>query len=134
MEKAKKILIIDDDPLFTSSVEELLQASKYDVATASNPAEGEKKLMSEKPDLLLLDIMMDSIFDGYSLCHKIKTDDKYSEYRKMPVIFVSAVKEKAGTRFQFNGEEEGMRGADGYLDKPVKPHELIAQIEKFLRK
>jgi CheY-like chemotaxis protein len=132
MGKERKILIIDDDPLFTSSVVELLQASKYEVVTATNPDEGEKRIMSEKPDLLLLDIMMDSIFDGFSLCHKIKTDAKYDDYRNMPVIFVSAVKEKVGTRFQFNGEDQGMKGPDGYLDKPVKPAELLNCIESHL--
>ncbi|MFC2165418.1 response regulator transcription factor [Acidobacteriota bacterium] len=133
MEKAK-ILIIDDDLIFTDATANLLRASKYKVVTAANPYEGEEKIISEKPDLLLLDIMMDSLFDGFSLCHKIKTDSKYDGYRDMPVIFVSAVKETGGGRFQFDGGEQGMKGPDDYVDKPVKPHELIAHIEKLLRK
>jgi len=134
MEKAKKILMIDDDPDFTGGVQALLKAANYDVAIASDPKEGKEKVFSEKPDLILLDIMMDSIFDGFSLCNDIKTSAEYKNLNSPPIIFVSAVKEKAGSRFQFNGDEYGLKGPDDYLDKPVKPQELIACIEKHLNK
>ena len=90
--------------------------------------------MEEKPDLVLLDIMMDSLFDGFSLCHAIKTSKEFKEVKDTPVIFVSAVKEMTGTRFQFKGEEQGLVGPDDYLDKPVKPDELISRIERLLKK
>ena len=134
MEKAKKILMIDDDPDFTDGVQALLKAANYDVAIASNPKEGKEKIFSEKPDLILLDIMMDSIFDGFSLCNEIKTSEEYNNLNHPPIIFVSAVKEKSGSRFQFKGEESGLKGPDDYIDKPVKPNTLLACIEKQLKK
>jgi CheY-like chemotaxis protein len=135
MEKQKaKILVIDDDPDFIDAVTPILESSLYGVVSASNPEEGKQKLLSEKPDLILLDIMMDSLFDGFSLCHSIKTGKEYKEFKDTPIIFVSAVKEKTGSRFQFKGEEEGMVGPDDYIDKPVKPDDLIARIEKLLNK
>jgi len=135
MEKQKaKILVIDDDPDFVDAVTPILESAFYNVVTASNPEEGKQKLLSDKPDLILLDIMMDSLFDGFSLCHSIKTSKEYKEFKDTPIIFISAVKEKTGSRFQFKAEEQGMVGPDDYIDKPVKPDDLIARIEKLLNK
>jgi len=135
MKKQKaKILIIDDDPDFNDAVTPILESALYDVVTALNPEEGKKKIFSEKPDLILLDIMMDSLFDGFSLCHEIKTSKEYKEFNDITIIFVSAVKEMTGSRFQFNVREQGMVGPDDYIDKPVKPEDLLARIEKFLSK
>jgi len=135
MEKRKaKILVIDDDPDFTDAMTPILESALYDVVTASNPEEGKEKIFSEKPDLILLDIMMDSLFDGFSLCHAIKTSKEYKDFNNTPIIFVSAVKEKTGSRFQFKSEEQGMIGPDDYIDKPVKPDDLTARIERLLKK
>jgi len=135
MENQKaKILVIDDDPDFIAAVTPVLESALYNVVTASDAKEGKEKIFAEKPDLILLDIMMDSLFDGFSLCHAIKTSKEYKEFRDIPVIFISAVKEKTGSRFQFKGYEQGLAGPDEYIDKPVKPDDLIARIEKLLRK
>ena len=129
-----KILVIDDDPDFVDAVTPILQSALYDVVSAANPTEGKEKILKEKPDLILLDIMMDSLFDGFSLCHNIKTAKEFKDVKDTPIIFVSAVKEMTGSRFQFKGEEEGLIGPDDYIDKPVKPDDLIARIERLLQK
>lgn len=135
MEKVKaKILVIDDDPDFLNAVSPILESALYNVVKASNPREGKEKIFSEKPDLILLDIMMDSLFDGFSLCHLIKTSKEYRQFKDTPIIFISAVKEKTGSRFQFQGEEQGLVGPDDYIDKPFKPDDLIARIEKLVKK
>lgn len=135
MEKAKgKILIIDDDPDFRDAITPILHSAMYDVVTAGNPTEGKEKILAEKPDVILLDIMMDSLFDGFSLCNDIKTSPEFREVRGTPVIFCSAVKDMAGSRFQFPGDEEGLAGPDDYIDKPVKPKDLLARIQKLLKK
>jgi len=135
MEKNKaKILVIDDDPDFRDAVTTILESALYEVVNASNAEEGKEKIFSEKPDLILLDIMMDSLFDGFSLCNAIKTYKEYKEFKDTPIIFCSAVKEKTGSRFMFKDEEQGLVGPDDYVDKPVKPKDLIARIEKLLRK
>jgi CheY-like chemotaxis protein len=129
-----KILVIDDDPDFRAAVTPILKSALYEVAMASNPQEAKDKVFQEKPDLILLDIMMDSLFDGFSLCHAIKTSPEFKDFKDTPIIFVSAVKEVAGSRFQFKGDEEGMAGPDDYIDKPVKPDDLLARIAKLLKK
>jgi len=129
-----RILVIDDDPDFQEAVTAILKSASHEVVSALNPAEGKEKILAEKPDLVILDIMMDSLFDGYSLCHAIKTSPEFAAVKETPVIFVSAVKEVAGSRFQFKGEEQGLTGPDDYIDKPVKPADLLARIEKLRRK
>ncbi len=129
-----KILVIDDDPDFVDAITPILQSALYDVISAANPAEGKRKILNEKPDLILLDIMMDSLFDGFSLCNDIKTSKEFEDMKNTPIIFISAVKEMTGSRFQFKGEEQGLVGPDDYIDKPVKPDDLIARIERLLEK
>ena len=135
MSKAKaKILVIDDDPDFREAVTEILTSGGYGVVSATGPEDGKAKILSERPDLVLLDIMMDSLFDGYALCHAVKTAKEFEAVKSTPIIFISAVKEIAGERFGFKGEEQGMAGPDDYLDKPVKPADLLARIEKLLKR
>lgn len=133
MEKAK-ILIIDDDPDFRDAITPILHSAMYDVVTAGNPTEGKEKILAEKPDLILLDIMMDSLFDGFSLCHAVKTAKEFSAVKDTPIIFISAVKEMTGSRFQFKGDDQGLCGPDDYIDKPVKPEDLIERIKGLLKK
>ena len=129
-----KILVIDDDLDYLKVTSIILKAKNYSVVTANNPREGKEKLFTEKPDLILLDIMMDSLFDGFSLCHKIKTSKEYEKFKDIPIIFVSAVKERIGSRFTFDPREQGLREPDDYIDKPVQPDDLIARIGKLLKK
>lgn len=129
-----KIFIIDDDPDFRKVVSMMLEMKSYNVVTASSPLEAKNKLLTEKPDMILLDIMMDSVFDGYSLCNEIKTSDEFQELHDTPIIFISAVKEKAGSRVTFDTSEHGLVGPDDYIDKPVQPEDLYVRIEKLLNK
>lgn len=131
-DKTKKILVIDDDPDFIDAVTSILKSGNYEVTSAGNPEEGKKIIIKEKPDLILLDIMMDSLFDGFSLCHTVKTSKEFKDFNNTPIIFVSAVKEQTGSRFQFDADDEGMAGPDDYLDKPVKPEVLLEKVEKLL--
>ncbi len=129
-----KILVIDDDPDFIEAVTPILESAPYEVITAPNAEKGKEKIFEENPDLILLDIMMDSLFDGFSLCHSIKKDNEYKDFKHTPIIFVSAVKDKTGSRFQFRDQDYGLAQPDDYIDKPVKPKDLIARIEKLLAK
>ena len=133
-EAKAKILIVDDDPDFREAVSLILQSAHYKVVTAANPAEGEQRVFSERPDLILLDIMMDSLFDGFSLCNAIKTSKEFKDFHNTPVIFVSAVKQITGSRYTFKPGDQGFMGPDDYIDKPVQPNDLLARIEKLLKK
>ncbi len=133
-ESGAKILVIDDDPDFRKVISLILESKSYNVISAKNPQEAKKMLLVEKPALILLDIMMDSIFDGYSLCNEIKTAEEYQELKNTPIIFISAVKEKAGSRLTFDTSEHGLVGPDDYIDKPVQTEDLYMRIEKLLNR
>ena len=135
MDKIKgKILMIDDDPDFIEAITPILNSANYEVIRASSPDEGKTKILAEKPALVLLDIMMDGLFDGFSLCHNIKTAEEFHSVKDTPIIHVSAVKELTGSRFQFKGDEQGMQGPDDYIDKPVKPDDLLSRIDKLINR
>ena len=133
MEKNKaKILVIDDDPDFTEAVRLILQSAPYDVVTASNPEEGLGMIISENPDLILLDIMMDSVFDGYSLCHALRTSEEFKAQRNTPVIHVSSVQDEAKSNLQSLSRGFGLVGPDDFIQKPVDPEDLFACIKKHI--
>jgi len=126
---AKKILIVDDDPDLVNAVTIILKSKKYEVAAAYDGNEGLAKAKTEKPDLIVLDVMMPQK-DGYAVCKELKADGTLS---KIPVLLLTAVASHvATTRYT---QQMGMETeADDYLDKPVEPEVLVARIETLLAK
>lgn len=124
---AKKILVIDDDPDLVEATSMILKSRHYDVVAAYGGIEGLEKAKSEKPDLIVLDVMMPDK-DGYSVCKELKTDPVLST---IPVLLLTAVVSHISTtRFthQMGMETE----ADDYMDKPVDPAELVKRIELLI--
>jgi two-component system alkaline phosphatase synthesis response regulator PhoP len=126
---AKKILIVDDDPDLVEAVTIILESKNYDVAAAYGGIEGLQKAKTEKPDLIVLDVMMPDK-DGYTVCKELKTDPNLG---KIPVLLLTAVVSKIPTtRFT---QQMGMETeADDYIDKPVEPEVLVKRIEALLSK
>lgn len=126
---AKKILIVDDDPDLVNAVTMILKSKKYDVAVAYGGNEGLAKAKTEKPDLIVLDVMMPDK-DGYAVCRELKADRALS---KIPVLLLTAVASHVPTtRYT---QQMGMETeADDYLDKPVEPKVLAERVETLLAK
>jgi len=119
-----KILIVDDELEFNTILQVRLNANGYEVVTAKDGEEGLEKVESERPDLILLDIMMPKI-DGFEVCSTLKNDARYN---KIPIIFLSAMA-------QVDDIEMGKKmGADDYITKPFETPELIIKIEELLKK
>ena len=87
---AKKILIVDDDPDLVEAVSIILESKGYTVAAAYGGVEGLEKAKTEKPDLIVLDVMMPDK-DGYEVCRELKADEKY---RSIPILLLTAVVSK----------------------------------------
>jgi len=127
MEK-KKILLVDDDADFTEAVKLLLESRSYDVTVANDGKEGLKKVQTEEPNLIILDVMMPEM-DGYQVCAKLKADPKY---RQIPILLLTAVGEAITTTSYT--KEMGMKTeADDYIPKPVEPVVLVERVENILR-
>lgn len=133
-EKRGRILVVDDDPDFREAMTAILSSASYEVLTAGDAVEGKLKILDERPDLILLDIMMDSLFDGFSLCDAIRTSKEFEAVRNTPVIFISAIRQVSGPRFGYIGGGQESAAIEDYIDKPVKAADLLSRIEHFLSK
>ena len=121
--------IVDDDEDLRDSVAAILEGQDYLVSTAGDREEGMEKMRSEKPDLLLLDVMMSAWQDGFEMAREIKGDP---ELKDVPILMLTGVKEKTGIDFKSAAGDETWCPVDGFLEKPVQPEVLLEQIEKLL--
>lgn len=123
-----KILIADDDPAVVETLKAILERSDYDVDSASNGEECIKKILLDKPDLLLLDIMMPKM-DGYSFLVAIKELKALTgSAPEMPVIVIT------GNDTEINRSLVSHENIRGYLRKPFDIPELLDKIKKTLKK
>jgi len=128
MTKAK-ILIADDDQDIRESVQAILESRQYDVVTAASRIEGMEKIESEKPDLAILDVMMSSWQDGFEMARELRKDPQYKE---MPILMMTGVKKETGIDFKPTAGDPVWNPVDAFLDKPVEPDTLIAEVERLL--
>ena len=126
-----KILIIDDDPDFTLANKAILEAAGHQVITASDGKAGLELVQSEDPDLIILDIMMDSVYEGFSVTTTLRGTPEYMDYRDIPVLMVSAVKKMTGERFDLPAEARMAEG-DAFLDKPFAADALLSEVDRLL--
>jgi len=124
----EKILIVDDDQDFTAATSTILEANGFEVAVAHNTDDGKKAIGAAKPDLILLDVMMEHMDDGFNMCRDLKSSEDTSS---IPVIMLTGVTGKTGLKFSPKTDQEWLP-ADDYLDKPVDPEELIERVKKLL--
>lgn len=129
MERKAKILLVDDDPDFVESTKTILESKPYEVIVAKDGDEGLRKAREEKPDLILLDVIM-PVKDGFTVAEQLKKDPELS---KIPTLMLTAFAEKSietsipvSRGFSLETED--------YIDKPISPEELLARIEKHLKK
>jgi len=130
MEKTK-ILLVDDDPDLIIAVQTILENNNFEVSTASNKKEGLEQLLIKKPDLAILDVMMEESHDGFDLARAIK---KIPEFKELPIIMLTSVDGITGVNFKAAMSDPNWLPADEYLDKPVEPTELLDTIEQVLEK
>jgi len=125
----KKILIVDDDLDLTVAIKAILENKNYKVITAINKEEGWEKIKIEKPDLLILDVMMDTSHEGFEMAREIR---KESEYKDIPILMLTSISEVTGVNFSAAAADPDWLPADEYLDKPVEPDELLEQVQNLL--
>ena len=129
MNEPLKILVVDDDPNFITATRPVLESKGYDVEAAYNMAEAMEQIEKVNPDLIILDIMMEKLTDGFDICYKLKHDP---EMKKIPVLAVSAITEKTGFKFSPATDGEYFEAND-YMEKPVRPIDLLERAEKLLK-
>lgn len=115
----KRILVVDDDPTHLKLLEEILIKNKYEVVTCVDAAEGLQTAIDQKPNVILLDVMM-PVINGYNFCKLIKSQ---SELDEVKVVMVTSRDQKEDVLF---GKQAG---ADAYLTKPIDRQELLSTLE-----
>ena len=129
MENAN-ILIVDDDLDLTKALKVTLESENYSVSTASNPIEGMEKVRTERPNLIILDVMMSTWQDGFEMARELKKDSQF--IKNIPILMMSGVKDKTGIDFKSTAGDPTWCPVDGFLDKPVEPEILLAEVRKLL--
>jgi len=119
----KRILIVDDEEGIVKVVKMYLEHHDYEVITASDGQEGLDKAKTQKPDLIVLDLMLPKI-NGYKVCGLLKRDARYA---KTPVIMFTAKAQEKDVKL---GKKVG---ADAYITKPFEPEILLAKIKELLK-
>ena len=122
--KKQKIIVVEDEPDLVDVVTYNLKREGYLVLAAQRGDEGINLIRSERPDLVLLDLMLPGM-DGLSICRQMKSDTSLSE---IPIIIASAKGEESDVVIGLE------MGADDYLAKPFSPRELLARIKAVLRR
>ena len=128
MEKAK-IMIVDDDADYICVVKTILESEQYIVVTAGDKTEGMEKIRVEKPDLAILDVMMDAWNDGFEMSRQLKKD---TQFQYMPLLLLTAVEERTGIDFTSTVGDPVWLPVDAFLNKPVEPDVLLSEVKKLL--
>jgi two-component system, OmpR family, alkaline phosphatase synthesis response regulator PhoP len=125
----RKILLADDDPDIRDAITVILEAQGYEVITANNGLECFEKLSTEKPELLILDLLMPKM-DGFEVFKELKSQ-KWADFHAMPVIILTSVREEASLR-RYKLETGHTLNTDDYIEKPIVPDVLIRSVNKHL--
>jgi len=129
MSETKKILLVDDDKSFVESNTDLLEAYGYEICTAYDGASGFNIALREKPDLMVLDVMMAHETEGFEIAQKIR---KEPELKNMKVLLVSGITRQMNLQYKLEPNDSWLP-VDRVMEKPIDPARFIAEVEKLLR-
>jgi DNA-binding response OmpR family regulator len=127
----EKILVVDDDPDILDAVTMILESQGYEVVTAQDGIEALANLKAEKPDLMMLDLLMPKM-DGFAVCKELQ-DPRWAKYRDIPILILTSVREEASRR-RYELETGLGLDVDDYIEKPMAPDILLERVGNLLKK
>jgi len=122
-----KILVVDDDPDFQVVCQSVLKAEGYQVVQAVNGDEAWRKVQQDKPDLMLLDVMMSSTLEGVDVCRQVRADPKFKD---LPIVMISSI---GTTEYASEFPDEERIPIDAWLSKPLQPAVLLKAVKRFVK-
>ncbi len=123
--ESKTILLVDDDEIFVEAVSAVLEG-RYRVLTAANGTEGLARAREEHPDLIVLDVMMDHLSEGFDVARSLRTDP---ETAGIPIIMLTGVDQVYNVRLEV---DESWVPCEKYLEKPIAPDDLLAHVAELI--
>lgn len=125
----KTVLLVDDDEDFLLQQKVQVEAAGYAALTAGTRAEAEEIIEGKRPDIAVIDLMMQNVDDGFVLCYHLKR-----KYPDLPVIIITSVKSATGLDFDASTEEErSWVKADAFLSKPIRFEQLKGEMERLMK-
>jgi DNA-binding response OmpR family regulator len=121
-----RILVVDDDPDITFAVSLFLKKEGHDVQTAASRKEGLKSLKTFKPDLLVLDVMMEQPDDGIAMAQELRR-----EGQTLPILMLTSVSKVTGMTYD---RDNDLVPVDAFFEKPIKPEDLLKKVAELLKK
>ena len=131
-----KILVVDDDPDVVELIRITLEANNYKVYSAENGSEGLRRVKEIRPDLIILDVMMDSITEGFQVSYQLRSRDPQSEYREfsnVPIIMLTGVSKKMHMKFSPKTDKDYLP-VDEFLEKPIHLDALLEKVNNLINK
>jgi DNA-binding response OmpR family regulator len=125
-----KILVIDDDPDFLVAVQMVLEAHDFEMEQAMTPEEGVSKVLSVEPDLVILDVMMPTGYEGFDVAREIREKHKMID---LPILMLTSIHSTKKVPYRFAPDEDYLP-VDVFLDKPIEPDQLVDTIQEMLGK
>jgi CheY-like chemotaxis protein len=128
----EKILIIDDDDDLVHAMRLPLEAVGYKVFRAANGTEGLQQVKETCPDLIILDVMMDTTTEGFHVCLQLRSPDPKSEYQaysRIPILMLTSIHDTTSLRF---GPHQDYLPVDAFIEKPIEPAALLKKVRETL--
>ncbi|MEK6766365.1 MAG: response regulator [Planctomycetota bacterium] len=129
-----KILIIDDDPDIVEAMRMPLEANDYEVISANCGKEGLQKAREEIPDLIILDVMMETDTEGFHVAYELRSENQDSEYkncRKIPILMITAISQKKSMSFSPE-KDEAFLPVNDFIEKPIQPKDLLKKVAELV--
>jgi CheY-like chemotaxis protein len=124
----KKIMIIDDDIDLVEAMRITLETDDYEVIDAQDGQKGLEILKKERPDLLILDVMMGTLDEGFHVAYQIRNDE---EIKDIPILMITAVGAQTGFEFDMQRDEDFLP-VNEFIEKPVNPQVLLDTVKRNL--
>jgi len=127
-----KILVIEDDADMVMAIRMPLEANDYEVFDASTGTEGLQKVKEIEPDLIILDVMMETTTAGFQVSLELRSpspESEYAAYRQIPILMLTAIHTTTTLRF---GPDEAYLPVDDFVDKPVDPDVLLEKVRALI--
>ncbi len=131
MGESAKILVVDDDPDMREALQMILESGGYTVVTAEDGEECLSKLKEERPDLLILDLLMPKM-DGFEVCKALK-DPRHKKHAGMPIIILSSIQTDVSQR-RYELETGVQLDVDDYVEKPIESSVLLERVGKIIKR
>ena len=127
-----RILVIEDDLDMAEALRMPLEANGYEVIHAPTGEEGLQKVKEVEPDLIILDVMMETTTAGFQVSLQLRSPDpesEYAAYRNVPIMMLTAIHTTTSLRF---GPDEGYLPVDDFVEKPIDPDELLVKARTLI--